>query len=426
MPAKIAVGGRDEPHVDAERAGAAEPFELVLLEHAQDLGLRAGAHVADFVQEQRAAVGLLEAANPLLVGAGERAFLVPEELRFEEVLLERRAVHLHEVPRFPERVVVDRPGDELLARSRFPANEHRRVALRDLLHDVEHALERRARADDLVEFVDVALGVAEVVDLVLEAPHLERLLDLDLHLLDFERLLDVVERADLHGLDGGVHRSKRRHQDHGGRRVQRARRPQHVHAVAAAHLEVAQDDVERAVVQALDRQVTVGCLLHIVSGFGQPPGEPPPERVVVVSNQNSAHTQSLASRLSLPTLNHCEPLETGSVTLNRVPCPGTLLRSIRPSCASTIFRTIGNPRPEPWGLVVKNGSKIRSLSSTATPGPSSTTSTTTVASGACASLAKPGSCASASAAARMLIVPCPPSASNAFVSRFVNTWHSWW
>ena len=46
-----------------------EPLELVLLEHAQDLGLRAGAHVADLVEEQRAAVGLLEAAVALLVGA---------------------------------------------------------------------------------------------------------------------------------------------------------------------------------------------------------------------------------------------------------------------------------------------------------------------------------------------------------------------
>ena len=36
-------------------------------------------------------------------------------------------------------------------------------------------------------------------------------------------------------------------------------------------------------------------------------------------------------------------------------------RSIRPSCASTIFRTIASPRPEPCGLVVKNGLKIRSV-----------------------------------------------------------------
>ena len=63
---------------------------------------------------------------------------------------------------------------------------------------------------------------------MLQALDLERLLDLDLHLLDFERLLHVVEGADLHRLDGGVDRSERGHQDHGGGRMQRARRAQHV------------------------------------------------------------------------------------------------------------------------------------------------------------------------------------------------------
>ncbi len=30
-------------------------------------------------------------------------------------------------------------------------------------------------------------------------------------------------------------------------------------------------------------------------------------------------------------LNQLDPLDTGSVTRNRVPCPGALLKSIRPS-----------------------------------------------------------------------------------------------
>ena len=67
-------------------ACAAGQLELVLLQHAQNLGLRARAHVADFIEEQRAAVRLFEAADALLVGAGEGALLVTEEFRFEQVL----------------------------------------------------------------------------------------------------------------------------------------------------------------------------------------------------------------------------------------------------------------------------------------------------------------------------------------------------
>ena len=49
---------------------------------------------------------------------------------------------------------------------------------------------------------------------MLHLAHLDRLVDLDLHLLDLERLLHVVERAGLHRLDGGLDRAERGHQDH--------------------------------------------------------------------------------------------------------------------------------------------------------------------------------------------------------------------
>ena len=44
-----------------------------------------GVHVADLVEEQRAAVRLLELAAPLLRGAGERALLVAEQLALDQL-----------------------------------------------------------------------------------------------------------------------------------------------------------------------------------------------------------------------------------------------------------------------------------------------------------------------------------------------------
>ena len=114
----------------------------MLLQHAQNLGLNRGAHVADFVEEQAAAIGLLEAADALPIGARERALFVAEQFGFEQRLGQRRAVHLDEVPRSAQRVVMDRARDQLLARARFAANQHRRVALRHLADDAEHALQR--------------------------------------------------------------------------------------------------------------------------------------------------------------------------------------------------------------------------------------------------------------------------------------------
>ena len=192
-----------------------------------------------------------------------------------------------------------RAGDQLLARARFAADQHRRVALRDLLDDRQHRLQGAAGADDAVEVVDVLLGVAQVFDLVLEAAVLEGLLDLELHLLDLERLLHVVEGADLHRLDRGVHGAERGHQDDRGRRLELTRGPQHVHAVAAAHLEVAQHDVVLPLVELLDGHVAVRGLVHVVVRLGQGAHDAAPQRVVIVSYQYPAHRSSSFS-IELP------------------------------------------------------------------------------------------------------------------------------
>ena len=71
---------------------AADALERPLLEDAEQRDLRARRDVADLVEEERAALGHLEAAATTRDGAGERALLVAEELGEEERLDERRAV----------------------------------------------------------------------------------------------------------------------------------------------------------------------------------------------------------------------------------------------------------------------------------------------------------------------------------------------
>src|SRR5262245_20480997 len=188
---------------------------------------------------------------------------------------------------------MDGAGDQFLPGSRFTPDQHGRVAFRNLLDHVEDALQSFAGADDSVELVDILLSVPEVVELVLKALNLERFLNLDLHLLDFERLLHVVEGPGLHGFDGGGDRSERSHQNYGGGGMERTRRAKYVESVAAAHLQVAQNDVKVAVVQPLDSRVAVGGFVDFVSSFRESAGESTAKRVVVVSYQNAAHTPSI-------------------------------------------------------------------------------------------------------------------------------------
>ena len=80
---------RTSTRVDLVRA---ERLDGPLLQHAQQLGLGRQRDLGDLVEQQRAAVGRLEAAVAALDRAGERAALVAEQLGLEQRLGERGAV----------------------------------------------------------------------------------------------------------------------------------------------------------------------------------------------------------------------------------------------------------------------------------------------------------------------------------------------
>jgi hypothetical protein len=56
------------------------------LQHAQQAHLGRGGEITDFVEEDRAAVGQLETALALLLGAREGSLLVAEELGLDDGL----------------------------------------------------------------------------------------------------------------------------------------------------------------------------------------------------------------------------------------------------------------------------------------------------------------------------------------------------
>ena len=166
------VGRRDQPEVDFDRRVAAEALEAPLLEHAQQLRLRDDRQVADFVEEQRAVVGELEAARLAVVGAGERALFVAEDFRLEQRVRQRGAVDRLELVGAAAAQLVDHPRHDFLARAGRPEDQHRDVRLRrgpDPLEDDQHLL---VAADHLAEALNrrrailVADGGAALEELV--------------------------------------------------------------------------------------------------------------------------------------------------------------------------------------------------------------------------------------------------------------------
>ena len=99
-------------------------LDLGFLQDPQQLGLHGKRQFANFVEEERAAVGEFEAARFVLERAGEGPARMASKPALEQVLGNRAAVHLYERAFLARAAFVDSAGDEFLARAAFALDEH--------------------------------------------------------------------------------------------------------------------------------------------------------------------------------------------------------------------------------------------------------------------------------------------------------------
>ena len=201
LPHEVLVGGGDDAHVAVDGLVAADPLEGLLLQHAQQLGLQTQVHLTDLVEEDGAAAGLLEAADALLVGAGEGAFLVAEEFRLEEVLGDVGAVDLDEGLLAARRVEVHRAGEERLAGAGVAGDEDGRVGLGEAFQALEDLLHVVAVGDDVLEVVDHVLLAAVVGDLETLVADLDGLVEGDVDARRRDGVDEKIAGPVVHRLD---------------------------------------------------------------------------------------------------------------------------------------------------------------------------------------------------------------------------------
>ena len=211
---QVAVGRRDHPDIDGHRAVAAERPELAFLQHAQQLDLERGRGVANFVQKEGAAVGLLEQPDAIFNGSGERTALVAEQFGFEQRVGQGAAVLGNESLVGTGAFVMDGAGDHFLAGTRFAGDHHRQVVGRDAGDQFADPVERTAGTTDegidaelpprlVLLFLDLApqgrLGSAQVerqaLVLLLQPPHLGGALQRQQQLLGLPGFQQVLPDA---------------------------------------------------------------------------------------------------------------------------------------------------------------------------------------------------------------------------------------
>ena len=107
---QILVRRGDDAAVDPHRPAVAYALKLAVLQDVQQLGLQLDRQLRDLVEEDGPAVGELEAADAVVVGAGKSTLRVAEELALEQRGGQRRAVGLMEKEKSRKRADREGPG----------------------------------------------------------------------------------------------------------------------------------------------------------------------------------------------------------------------------------------------------------------------------------------------------------------------------
>jgi hypothetical protein len=250
---QVAVRGRDDAGVERDFLVAADGAGSPLLQGTEKLGLHAGGHLADLVEQNGAARGFDEEAGTRVARVGEGAFDVPEELAFEEVLRHRGAVDGHEGPVLARALRVQRPRDEFLARAALAGDEDRRLGVGDARDELAHLQHRLARAEDVFEALRSLDRLSQAFDLFAQRAVIEGALDRQGELVHVERLRHEVVRAGTNGGDGRLHVRERGDDDDGHVLAARDEELAELDAAHPRHVHVGHHDAEVVSLEAGDR-----------------------------------------------------------------------------------------------------------------------------------------------------------------------------
>ena len=309
---EVAIGGGHQPDVHPARAGAAHAEERAGLQHAQQLHLAVGLHVADLVEQQRAAVRELDEAGLGVDGAGEGALLVAEQLGLQHLAGQRAAVDRHERPLGPRRALVDGAGHQLLAGAALAEHQHRGLRRRHPLDHPHHLVHLGAAGDEAAEGPGPGRVGPERDVVAQELALLGRLADQHLQLLDLGGLGQVVVGSELHRLDGRGHFLEARHDDHLGMLGDLLQLAQDLDAFLLRHLHVQDHHVVGILAHAPQRGLAVADALGLQAPPAQLAHDEITQVVLVVGHQ------------------HADLLHAGSTTRKMLPLPRCVCISMRP------------------------------------------------------------------------------------------------
>ena len=186
-----------------------DPIKVSVRQYPQQSGLQFRGHIADFVEKQRAALGLFKAPTTHRLGAGEGTALVTEELTFEQIARDSGRIERHERLVSAGTVAMQSACDQLFSGSRFARHQHGHTRLRQSPDRAENFLHGGRLTQHVgrfgEDFFDSSLALALGDGATNQIERLGQV----------ERLRQVLKRAALERLHRGIQVGECSHDDDG-------------------------------------------------------------------------------------------------------------------------------------------------------------------------------------------------------------------
>jgi hypothetical protein len=144
---KILVCRRHYAHIDSSCLRTPKPFEFLLLNRTQELGLKLERQIADFVEKKGAAIRRLKMPYSVSHRTCKGTSLMSKQFALQQGGGYGRTIDCHK-PALPAWAgVMNRSGDYFLARTRLSPDEHGTANRRHGLNVFKYSPELRARSN---------------------------------------------------------------------------------------------------------------------------------------------------------------------------------------------------------------------------------------------------------------------------------------
>ncbi len=145
---QVLVGRSNDAHVSLDWRTPTDRHIFALLQHPQKAGLRLHGHIANFVQKQCAAIGLLKTTAGAVLSSGEGALFVSEKLRFNQIARNSRHIDRDKRPFSTATIFMQGACDEFFARTRFTCDHNSQIGLHHTRKKAVNLLHGRRPSDE--------------------------------------------------------------------------------------------------------------------------------------------------------------------------------------------------------------------------------------------------------------------------------------